>query len=145
MQLNAIDIFKTYTLEVPATVVGQTNFTFPDIPFLRDKKCYGIEATANVLGPVTGKSNLFGIVAFTQAGFITLVDNLNDQFVQNMPLTELRNAWNLFPGVVNISFNSNGLTVFSERVILWNKCTIYFPITPIPSVDRTFVFTIYYK
>lgn len=154
MQLIKQDIQKTYTLEVTATAIGQTTFTFPDIPFLRNKLSYAIETSIQSFMVTTGKTNLFSQSTFigTYAGFITLVDSTNNQFVQNMPLLELQNQqYQLIDqsgtptSQVNFPYNSNGLMTFTERIVQWNKCSMYFPTSPILGLTSAFQFTIYYK
>jgi hypothetical protein len=151
MQLIQRDLLRTYTLEIVPTKIGQTNFTFPDIPFLRNKISYGIDASINSWMVTTGKLNIFS--NFTPGelnGFITLVDSQNNQFIQNMPIVELislqyqRIEAGITP-TVNQPYNTNGTIIFSERIVQWNKCTMYFPTSPITGSTQGIQFTIYYK
>jgi len=151
MQLIQRDLLRTYTLEIVPTKIGQTNFTFPDIPFLRNKISYGIDASINSYMVTTGKLNYFS--NFTPgdfAGFITLVDSQNNQFIQNMPVVELislqyQRIEASGGAIVNQPYNTNGTTIFSERIVQWNKCTMYFPTSPITALTQGFQFSIYYK
>jgi len=156
MQLIQRDILRTYTLEIIPTAIGQTSFTFPDIPFLRNKISYAIETSIAFQMVTTGKDNRFGQVNFTyqSAGFITLVDSDNNQFVQNMPIIELQTQYNFTPsttsppsGTIAVAtpYNTNGLTIFTERIVQWNKCSMFFNISPISALTQGFQFTIYYK
>jgi hypothetical protein len=151
MQLIQKDLLRTYTLEIVPTAIGQTSFTFPDIPFLRNKISYGIDNSLNSTMVTTGKTNLFSQSSFVgvTAGFITMVDSQNNQFIQNMPLIELQSLqYQLLdptPTIVNFPYNTNGTLIFSERIVQWNKCTLYFPTSPIASLTTGFQFTIYYK
>lgn len=156
MQLIQRDISRTYTLEIVPTAIGQTTFTFPDIPFLRDKISYGIETSIQFEMVTTGKQNRFGQANFTyqSAGFITLVDSNNNQFVQNMPIIELQNQYNFTPsttspaqGTIAVAtpYNTNGLMVFTDRIVQWNKCSMFFSVSPITALTQGFQFTIYYK
>jgi hypothetical protein len=153
MQLIQKDLLRTYTLEITG-IIGQTSFTFPDIPFLRNKISYGIDASVNQFMVTTGKTNLFSQTTFIgdYAGFITLIDSENIQFVQNMPVLELLALQYLYidesgtPGVqANTPYNTNGTIIFKERIVQWNKCTMYFPVSPITTTSQGFQFTIYYK
>jgi hypothetical protein len=152
MQLIQRDILRSYTLEVTATAIGQTTFTFPDIPFLRNKIAYAIEASVGTIMVTSGKTNQFSQATFlnTYSGFITLVDSNNNQFVQNMPLKELMTKWynnQISPSTIgaNQPYNTNGLMVFSDRIVQWNKCSLYFPTSPISATTQGFQFIIYYK
>lgn len=153
MQFIQRDILHTYTLELTPTAIGQTTFTFPDIPFLRNKISYAIDASIQSYMVTTGKTNLFSQSIFMgqYAGFITLVDSTNNQFCQNMPLLELVNQQYQYldgaapSSIVNFSYNTNGLMTFSDRIVQWNKCSIYFPTSPIGALSQGFQFTIYYK
>ena len=154
MQLIQKDLLKTYTLEITPTAIGQTNFTFPDIPFLRNKISYGIDTSINSYMITSGKVNLFSQSTFvgSTAGFITMVDSQNNQFIQNMPLIELQSLQYQFlysdgttTNIVNFPYNTNGTMIFSERIVQWNKCTMYFPTSPISILSSGFQFKIYYK
>jgi hypothetical protein len=153
MQLIQKDLLRTYTLEIIPTKIGQTNFTFPDIPFLRNKISYGIDTSINSSMATTGKINLFSQPSFvinpTTPGFLTMVDSQNNQFIQNMPLMELQSLqyqyFDSTPTIVNFPYNTNGTMIFSERIVQWNKCTLYFPASPISILTTGFQFTIYYK
>ena len=153
MQLIQKDILRTYTLEVTG-IIGQTNFTFPDIPFLRNKISYGIDASINQFMATTGRFNRFQSTAFLSsfAGFVTLIDSENNQFVQNMPVLELIALSNTYIDTTgtptqqnNTPYNTNGILIFKERIVQWNKCTMYFPVSPITTATQGFQFTIYYK
>ena len=56
--------------------------------------------------------------------FITLATSNGDQFVQNIPVTELQNN---LGGSANI-VNSNGIWGIAPRNIVWTKSFIFFPI-----------------
>jgi hypothetical protein len=154
MQLIQKDLLRTYTLEILPTKTGQLNFTFPDIPFLRNKISYAIDCSINSIMMTSGKENAFSTADFFQiyGGFITLVDSQNNQFVQNMPLCELMSLQNQFisantgsqPLQRSYPYNSNGTMIFSERIVQWNKCSLFFP-APAISLSQGFQFTIYYK
>lgn len=145
MQTITQDILKSYTLEIAPTASGTLNiWNFPDIPFLRNKKAFGIEATINSKGVTTGKTNLFSQPTFTDAGFITLVDVDGIQFVQQMPLIELRSGWYLDVAAnISLPHNTNAMPVFSPRFVQWNKCSVYFPVAQ--STANCLQFTIYYQ
>jgi len=153
MQLIKRDILRTYTLEIIPTSTSQKTFTFPDIPFLRNKISYAIDCSINSTMVTSGKTNLFSQSDFfaIYGGFITLVDSTNNQFVQNMPLAELMNLQNqhietsVLASQFNTPYNTNGLMIFSDRIVQWNKCSLYF-VGAIPSaLTSGFQFTIYYK
>ena len=152
MQFIQKDLLRTYTLEITPTAIGQTTFTFPDIPFLRDRISYAIEASVGSVMITTGLSNQFTSSTFlsTYSGFVTLVDSANRQFVQNMPIKELMTKWynnQIAPSTIGVNqpYNTNGLMVFSERIVQWNKCSMYFPTSPITALTQGFQFVIYYK
>lgn len=152
MQLIQRDLLRTYTLEILPTKASQTNFTFPDIPFLRNKISYGIDCSLNSKMITSGKTNAFSTEDFfkTYAGFITLVDSQNNQFVQNMPWCELMALQYQYivgggiPSAINYPYNSNGTMIFSERIVQWNKCALNLP-APAIDLSSGFQFTIYYK
>jgi len=136
MILNKLGVKKTYTLEVqPLSSTTQTTWQFPDIPFLREKYITGISLSVNQYGTTSGKSNL-GFVVSAQAsvsGFLTLVNNTGNQFIQNMPLDELvilsyqRNDNAVSTANFIFGYNTNGLISFKPINIVWTKCYIYFP------------------
>ena len=124
MLINKNAISNTYTVEVTIPN-GSTalQFFFPDIPYLRDKMITGIVASTSLYGVSTGLLNLCP-AAGGENMFITLATSNGDQFVQNIPVTELQNN---LGGSANI-VNTNGIWGIAPRNIVWTKSFIFFPI-----------------
>lgn len=145
MQQITSPAYKTYLFEVPTGATPTNLYTFPDIPFLRKKLVYAIEACICTIGP-SGTTALFQGVT-NPAGFINLVDANSQNFAQNIPWQELRTETLITidaapTGEIDV-YNGSGLVIFTPRFVALNKCSIYFP-TP-PTASRSMVFNVYYK
>ncbi len=144
MQSIIKDVVKTFTIEIaPPASATATIWAFPDIPFLRNKKCYAIEASICANSAASGKINFFGSSTLTNPAFLTLINKDNEEFVQNMPVVNLRNSEN-FNLVGNfIPYNTNGLTPFKPRIVQWSKSSVFFP-TATGVANLSIQFIIYY-
>lgn len=148
MRLINSDITRSMSVEVPLVSATTTQVNFPDIPILRNRFFIGIEAAMNSICPSSGKTNVFSQSTFDgdYSSFLTLIDKDGFQFVQNMPCTELRNTnYFSFSGSTFFAFNSNGLYLFNDRVVVWNKCSIYLPSAYASGATSSFLFNVYYK
>lgn len=139
MLINKNAISNTYTVEVNIPN-GSTalQFFFPDIPYLRDKMITGLVASTSLYGVSTGLLNLCP-AAGGENMFITLQTFSGEQFIQNIPVTELQNN---LGGSANI-LNTNGIWAFAPRNVVWPKSFIYFPISGFPT-NRVAQFNIFY-
>jgi hypothetical protein len=144
MQSIIKDVVKTFTIEIaPAASATATTWVFPDIPFLRNKKCYAIEASICANSAASGKINFFGSSTLVNPAFLTLVNKDNEEFVQNMPIANLRNTENFNQPGDFISYNTNGITPFKPRIVQWTKSNVFFPTaTGVPNLSIQFI--IYY-
>lgn len=129
-------------------------FTFPDIPYLRDKKVYSVALNCSLYGVETGLANVGYVIAsgslVNRSAFLTLYDDRGEQFFQDIPLQELIPNTTFVSGTVPDRLVSqtigqkNGLTIFAPRIIQWTKCSIYFPVAMgIPNL--CFQFDIFYQ
>ena len=124
MLINKNAVSNTYTVEVRIpTGTTSLQFFFPDVPYLRDKLITGLVASTSLYGVSTGLINLCP-AAGGENMFITLATSNGDQFVQNIPVTELQNN---LGGSANI-VNTNGIWGIAPRNIVWTKSFIFFPI-----------------
>jgi hypothetical protein len=124
MLINKNAVNNTYTVEVRIpTGTTSLQFFFPDVPYLRDKLITGLVASTSLYGVSTGLINLCP-AAGGENMFITLATSNGDQFVQNIPVTELQNN---LGGSANI-VNTNGIWGIAPRNIVWTKSFIFFPI-----------------
>ena len=155
MFLNNISISDSITVDFTGITNGLTQqFTFPDIPYLRDKKVFAIALNTARFGVDSGLTTLgnqlsSGIIT-DRSSFLTLYDESGDQFIKDLPLQELICSrtfrTNTIPDRLEYQtvFQQNGLTVFTPRIIQWTKCTIYFP-DPSNVVNLSFQFDIFYQ
>lgn len=155
MFLNNVSVGDCITVDFAAFSSATTQqFTFPDIPYLRDKKVYSIALNCSLYGVETGLTNIGYIVASgsltNRSAFLTLYDNTGEQFFQDIPLQEL------IPNTTFVAATApdrlvsqtigqkNGLTIFAPRIIQWTKCSIYFPVAMGIS-NLCFQFDIFYQ
>jgi hypothetical protein len=155
MFLNSVSVGDCITVDFAAFSSATTQqFTFPDIPYLRDKKVYSIALNCSLYGVETGLTNIGYIVASgsltNRSAFLTLYDNTGEQFFQDIPLQEL------IPNTTFVSTTApdrlvsqtigqkNGLTIFAPRIIQWTKCSIYFPVA-MGIANLCFQFDIFYQ
>jgi hypothetical protein len=154
MFLNNISISDSITIDFAATTANTQQFTFPDIPYLRDKKVFCIAVNTSPLGVDTGLSNYgasltTGIIA-SRSSFLTLYDNEGNQFIQDLPLQELIVNQTFFSATTptrltgESQYSKNGFFIFRPRIVQWTKCSVYFPI-PTPTSNFCFQFDIFYR
>ena len=133
MQLNNIRLENSYNVCVfPADSSTAKIWQFPYIPQLESRKSIGIQLKLSGTDPNTAKTNLgIGIVSGSYPCFLTLVDNRGNQFVQNIPVSELnpvQYATNTnTTTAIGYLRNTNGLFVFAPKYVAWNKCFLSFP------------------
>jgi hypothetical protein len=159
MFLNNINVSDFITVDFAGINTTTTQqFTFPDIPYLRDKKVFCIALNTATLGVDTGLSNVGWLMSDSGTGtglvnrsaFLTLYDNFGNQFIQNLPLQELIST-SRFTNAISpnrllnqSTYQRNGLTIFAPRIIQWTKCNIYFPLA-MNSPNLCFQFDIFYQ
>lgn len=155
MFLNNVSISDSYTVDFAGINTATTQqFTFPDIPDLRNQKVFCIALNTALYGVETGLSNVGYLIASgsltNRSAFLTLYDNSGEQFIQDIPLQELIPNGCFISGtapdrlVSQTIFQRNGLTIFTPRIIQWTKCSIYFPV-PMAIANLCFQFDIYYN
>jgi len=154
MQLVKGTIRNSITVEIsPDNSATSLQFQFPDIPILRNRKCYGIMGSLNY-GFKTGKQNILQVSISTSGGFnpafLNLMDDKNELFIQNMPLIEAV-GYNVIEVNNAVSANnklgvqpSNGMLLFNPRIVLWNKCYVKLP-APTGLANYCFQFIIFYS
>jgi len=126
---------------------------FPDQPYLRGRKIQAIHASPSQTCQQSGRKNWayeLGLGTPTLIGFpmyVTLVDQDNSQFVQNMPLLELLVASSAFDqsALTQGIYNTNGITVLDPRAIVWPKSFIYFPLAPTTLSGYSLQLQVYYQ
>jgi hypothetical protein len=156
MFLNNTSISDSITVDFPILNPTTTQqYTFPDIPYLREKKVFAIALNTSVFGVDTGLNNIglslaLGTGFANKSAFLTLYDNKGDQFIQDIPLQELiaNKTFYSAPGpdrlVAESIGSKNGLMIFRPRIIQWTKCSIYFPVAP-TTMNLCFQFDIFYR
>jgi len=155
MYLNNVSVSDFITVDFAGINTTTTQqFTFPDIPYLRNRKVYAIALNTSPYGVDSGLSNIgYGLALNTisnSSSFLTLYDQNGDQFIQDLPLQELIcNRTFLSASTpdrlqLQSKFQANGLTVFTPRIIQWTKCSIYFPVA-LGVGNLSFQFDIFYK
>lgn len=131
------EIANMLTVEIsPNNSVTATQYQFPDIPILRNRKCFGIIASLNS-GVMTGNSNIFrdwiSLGTGINPAFLNLKDANQKLFLQNLPVTEL-----FATGLIAISeavsannrfamTNTDGIFTFAPRVVQWSKSFVSMP------------------
>ena len=131
------EITNVLTVEIsPNNTVTATQYQFPDIPILRNRKCHGIIASLS-RGINTGNENIFlswvSLGAGVNPAFLNLKGGNNVFFIQNLPVTET-----FVTGIDSISnavsannrigvYNSNGVFTFKPRIVQWSKSFVALP------------------
>lgn len=127
-----------------------TQISFPDQPYLRDRKIVGMTAVGQFqLDSSSGNilSNYQNLD--THPIFVTLVNAKNEQFIQNLPLAELYVVKQYInssaEGVTPV--NMNGILLFQPTDIIWPKSYCLFPngISSTIGISYTAVFNVYYE
>lgn len=155
-------IKKTAQIEILVprnTVTNQLVFPFPDQPFLRGKKIYGMVMSVNSYSAQSGLFNVGAALAVnapltviaTNSIFVTLQDIHGRQVVQNMPILDL-NPYNIaVPSGVGVGigkYNLNGILALNPAEIVWTKSYISTPVaaftTPVAN-DRGFQFSVFFN
>jgi len=149
MQLVKTDIVKSINVElIPVSSATALTWTFPDIPFLRGKQVLGISLSVSAVGVTSGRTNIGTLMALGTGAyscFITLVDDKSNNFIQQMPVVELSNTALIgLAGNNFVSCNTNGILLIKPRVVVWNKCFVYFP-TATGLASHCLMFNIIYK
>lgn len=155
MFLNNISISDSITVDFPILNPTTTQqYTFPDIPYLREKKVFAIALNTSAFGVDTGLNNIGLSMALgmmvNKSAFLTLYDNKGDQFIQDIPLQELIANKTFYSAtapdrlVVESIGSKNGLMIFRPRIVQWTKCSIYFPVVP-TTTNLCFQFDIFYR
>jgi hypothetical protein len=156
MFLNNISISDSITVDFPILNPTTTQqYTFPDIPYLREKKVFAIALNTSAFGVDTGLNNIglslaLGTGAVSKSSFLTLYDHSGNQFIQDIPLQELIANKTFYSAtapdrlVAESIGSKNGLMIFRPRIIQWTKCSIYFPVVP-TTTGLCFQFDIFYR
>lgn len=154
MQVIVNPIIKSALIElVIPDLTRLQQLPFPDQPYLRGKKIQAFHASPSQTCQASGRKNWAYDLGLGSAGFLalpvylTLVDESNAQFVQNMPVLETLAAKQDFDstGTVSGIYNTNGIPVMEPRAIVWPKSFIYFPIAPSLISGYSIQFQVYYQ
>lgn len=135
MNLNNIRLENSYHVAVyPNDSATNLQWQFPDIPTLRDRKTIALQMKLCTVDVNTNKINHCLSVATksSNCGFVTLIDNKGNAFIQNLPMLELNTTLysengGTTPGLSGDVRNANGLFVMAPKYIAWSKCFLYFP------------------
>lgn len=129
-----------------ATGNTATNFTFQDQPYLRNRKIFGIESFIDTEIPVSTTGAAIVSNAEYITGYLTLfttdVNNPNSlgEWIQNVPLTILHRVQNSAnDAFVRIPYILQGQT------IIWDKCTLRLTTALNNTVDKSFIFNVYFE
>jgi hypothetical protein len=133
MLLYPYKIKRSSQIVVPIVSPGPgvySQISFPDQPYLRNRKIVGMTAVGQVqLDGAAGNIFLTYNHLDTNPVFVTLVNNKNEQFIQNLPLAELyavKQYQNTSAeGVTPV--NMNGILLFQGTDVIWPKSYLLFP------------------
>lgn len=125
---------------------------FPDQPYLRNKQIQAFHASPSQVCAASGRKNwgydlgigTASIVALPV--YLTLVDENNAQFVQNMPVLETlaaKSDYDTASTAIGI-YNTNGIPVMEPRTIVWPKSFVYFPVAPTAISGYSLQLQVYY-
>lgn len=153
MLLYPYKIKRSAQIVVPIVSPGTgvyTQISFPDQPYLRNRKIVGMTAVGQ-LQLDTSSTNIFSNYANldTYPVFVTLVNTKNEQFVQNLPIAELF----VVKQYINTSVqggtpvNMNGILLFQATDVIWPKSYLLFPngISATIGLALSAVFNVYYE
>lgn len=153
MLLYPYKIKRSSQIVVPIASPGPgvySQVSFPDQPYLRNRKIVGMTAVGQLQLDNSSTNilvNYQNLDAYPI--FVTLTNNNNEQFVQNLPLAELYVVKNYnntsVEGVTPV--NMNGILLFQATDVIWPKSYLLFPngISGTPGVSYSAVFNIYYE
>jgi len=153
MQVVVNPIVKSALIElVIPDLTRLQQLPFPDQPYLRGKKIQAFHASPSQTCQASGRKNWAYDLGLGSAGFLalpvylTLVDESNAQFVQNMPVLETlaaKSNYDTASTAIGI-YSTNGIPVMEPRAIVWPKSFIYFPVAPSLISGYSIQFQVYY-
>jgi len=144
MRVNKSNLVELKIFGISGGNTG-TNFQFQDQPYLRNKKIYGIESFVATEVPIspTGAAVVSGAEYIT--GFLTLYTNdIKDpksigEWLQNIPLVVLHRVQNsVVTAFVRIPY------VMVGQTIIWDKSYIRLTTALNNTVDKSFLFNVYF-
>lgn len=153
MLLYPYKIKRSSQIVVPIVSPGggvYSQISFPDQPYLRNRKIVGMTAVGQLQmdGTATNICATYGALD-THPVFVTLVNNNNEQFIQNLPLAELYavKQYNNAQIEGTTPVNMNGILLFQATDIIWPKSYLLFPngITWPAGTPLTAIFNVYYE
>lgn len=152
MQVQNLPITRTTTIEVLIPNNTTSNqFAFPDMPYLRNRKITAITLSPGRNTIQSGRDNIgwqymAGGGAFSNYPmFLTLVNDTNVQFLQNMPMLELISSQYLSASSPSQGdFSTNGIVAIKPQIVVWPKSFLYFPAAP-TFTGYAVQFQIFYK
>lgn len=153
MLLYPYKIKRSSQIVVPIASPGPgvySQVSFPDQPYLRNRKIVGITAVGQLQmdGTATNICANYGTLD-THPVFVTLVNNNNEQFIQNLPLAELYavKQYNNAQIEGTTPVNMNGILLFQATDIIWPKSYLLFPngISITVGTPLTAIFNVYYE
>jgi hypothetical protein len=153
MLLYPYKIKRSSQIVVPIVSPGPgvySQISFPDQPYLRNRKIVGMTAVGQLQLDSTSTNilvNYQNLDAYPI--FVTLTNNKNEQFVQNLPLAELYAVKQYnntsVEGVTPV--NMNGILLFQGTDVIWPKSYLLFPngISSTIGIAYSAVFNVYYE
>lgn len=133
---------------IAATGQTQTQWSFPDLPYLRPNMAFiqAIEyysVNAITFSPVSGTANVS--LAIAQKTAVTLYGGIEgvkqgNQIVQQMPILRLNNMQD----AVTSPF-SHGMMKFRDLQVDWTKSMLNIASAPANTTDMAFVFGVYFN
>jgi hypothetical protein len=142
---------KSIQVEIPLNSATATSFSFPDIPYLRNKKITHIEVSRNTRSLNTLLFNFptqDAIIPNSTAIFFTFQDKQGVNFIQNLPLIELEPTCQLqytSPSDQISPNNPNGLFEIVSREIVFTKSFVFIPYTIGTNGPFCLLLNIFYK
>jgi hypothetical protein len=143
-------VFKSQLVELKIFGIAGgntgTNFQFQDQPYLRNRKIYGLESFEVNEVPVSPTGAAIVSNADYIKGYLTLYTNdIKDpksvgEWIQNVPMVVLHRVQNGTPTpFVRIPY------VLAGQTIIWDKSYIRLTSALNNTVDKSFIFNVYFE
>lgn len=143
-------VFKSQLVELKIFGISGGNtgsqFNFQDQPYLRNKKIQGIESFEANEVPITPTGAATVNNAEYVKGFLTLYTNdVKDpksvgEWLQNIPMVVLHRVQNATPTpYVRLPY------ILAGQTIIWDKCYIRLTSPLNNTVDKSFIFNVYFE